>query len=388
MKDLMTRIACPSAFLQPYAALVLCCLALAGCATPTGIKLVQTPVSALDVENVLVATSRVAGEGGDFTGDRSRDVSYASYAVSIPPNHKVGEIEWPSRAPDPKRHFAVATAKSLADDVALKIAINGSLVAPNAHAADERREVVLFIHGYNTDFSEALYRAAQMKHDFDMAMPFILFSWPSAGKPELYIYDRDSVKASRDQLAGVIELLGETKADRLTIVAHSLGTELLMETLRQIALGNDGRLPGKLDSVILMSPDLDMDVFNNQLEAIERLPEDFVIFVSEHDKALQLSSFLAGDMSRLGNTLDETKIRREGITVIDVSAFEGGDELQHMTAVTSPSLVAVLKGIAHSGNRHLLSQQTEQSSLPEMVVDTATLPLKLVIKSTEAIFDQ
>ena len=246
---------------------------------------------------------------------------------------------------------------------------------------------MLFVHGYNTDFSEGLYRAAQMKHDFDAPFPFTLFSWPSAGKPELYIYDRDSVKVSRDHLAQVIDLLARSESDQVTLVAHSLGTELLMETLRQMALSNNGHLPSKVNAVILISPDLDMDVFNSQLNAIKKLPKDFFIFVSEKDEALAISSFLTGNNGRLGNTIDETKIKRGGIKVIDVTQFDGGDNFNHMTAVTSPSLVALIKGIAHSGQRDMLAQQGETTSVTQQVVDTASLPISLVVRTTSAIFD-
>ena len=237
-------------------------------------------------------------------------------------------------------------------------------------------------------FSESLYRAAQLRHDFDLAMPLTLFSWPSAGEAGLYIYDRDSVKTSRDQLASVIKLMASSQLDDIVLIAHSLGSELLMETLRQIALANHGALPSKIHSIILISPDLDIDVFNAQLSAIKVLPREFAIFASQKDRALQLSSFLAGDRNRVGNNIDETKIRREGITVIDVSEFTGGDGMNHMTAVTSPSLVALLKGMTASNQQVFLNAPGQTQTFSDVVVDTATLPLTLVVKTTSAILNQ
>lgn len=361
---------------------------LAGCAAPTGIKFVSPSTTQLDLTPILVATSRAPGENADFTGKRNDALSFSSYSVSIPPNHKVGQIEWPRSNPDPKRHFAVASAKSFPSKQAFRQTLNKRINAPGAEAPDGKREAALFVHGYNTDFSEGLYRAAQMKHDFELPFPLTLFSWPSAGQPELYMYDRDSVKASRDHLAEVIDVLAHSKSDQVTLVAHSLGTELLMETLRQMALSNNGYLPKKIGAVILISPDLDMDVFNSQLNAIKRLPKEFVIFVSEKDEALALSSFLTGDNGRLGNTIDETKIKRGGIMVIDVTEFDGGDNLNHMTAITSPSLVSLIKGMAHSGQRGMLAERGETTSVSQKVVETATLPISLVVRTTSAIFDR
>nr|WP_321445719.1 alpha/beta hydrolase [uncultured Cohaesibacter sp.] len=363
-------------------------LLLAGCSSPTGIKFVAPTAKPADLTEIMVATSRLPSDKGDFSGRRNRVISYASYEVSIPPNHRVGQIEWPERDPDPKRHFAVASSQLYKNEAAFSQALNTRIKAPGARTTGGKREAILFVHGYNTDFSEALYRAAQMKHDFEFPFPLTLYSWPSAGKPELYMYDRDSVKVSRDNLVGLIELINRTDSDKITLVAHSLGTELLMESLRQIALSHGGHLPKKVGTVILISPDLDMDVFNNQLAAIKKLPPEFVVFVSQKDDALALSSFLAGDRGRLGNTIDVSKIKRGGIQVIDVSAFEGGDQLNHMTAVTSPSLVTLIKGLSGSGQRGMLSVHGQQKSVSQKVVDTATLPISLVVRTTSAIFDR
>ena len=368
--------------LSRVAAVLLLGAMLAGCASPTGIKFAEPSNQVLDTETILVATSRTPLGNADFSGERSGVMQFSAYQVSIPPRHETGEIEWPRNKADPRKHFAVAATEPLSGLPMLQARVNSDL----ASLPPSEREVTLFVHGYNTDFSEALYRAAQIKHDFDMKAPMTLFSWPSAGNPGLYMYDRDSVKASRDDLVKVIRALASSKADQITLVAHSLGTELLMESLRQAALTNKGRLPAKLKTVILISPDIDMDVFNNQLAAIKTLPKDFVIVVSARDRALQLSSFLAGDTGRVGNTLDETRIKREGIIVVDVTKFDGGDSMNHMTAVTSPSLVALLKGVAASGKKTGVFDNEHHTNLPLTFVNTATLPIELVVKTTKTIF--
>jgi esterase/lipase superfamily enzyme len=361
---------------------------LAGCASPTSVKFARSTFSSLDTETVFVATNRKAIAKSDFDGERGEKIQFSSYAISIPPIHEVGQIEWPRNEPDPAKHFAVIKARPFSETAGFKQHLNVAIDTPGARTVDGKREAILFVHGYNTNFSEGLYRAAQMKHDFGITSPMTLFSWPSAGKPGLYMYDRDSVKASRDQLADVVRMLTNSKAEQVTLVAHSLGTELLMEALRQMALSNDGRLPAKVKAVILISPDLDIDVFNSQLQVIKTLPRDFMVFVSEKDQALQISSFLAGDTNRVGNNIDETRIKRDGINVIDVSEFDGGDGLNHMTAITSPSLVSLLKGMAQSGQRKMLSESGLQTSLSDKLVDTATLPLTLVVKTTKAILNQ
>ena len=370
---------------KPAPYVLLACALLAACSTPTGIKFASGPFPAQDIETVLVATTRTPSGRADYSGDRDGTLHLMSYGVSIPPIHKIGQIEWPNGTPDPKRHFAVASAEPFATPAAFQARLGQMAEKAKGTEKGTRRSAALFVHGYNTDFSESLYRAAQLRHDFGLKIPLTLYSWPSAGDPSLYIYDRDSVKTSRDQLADLIGLMVKAQVDDVVLIAHSLGSELLMETLRQIALENHGTLPAKIRSVILISPDLDIDVFNAQLSVIKTLPPEFAIFASQNDKALQLSSFLAGDRNRVGNNIDETKILRAGITVFDVSDFTGGDGMNHMTAVTSPSLVALLKGMTTTNQRVFLQAPGKKTTLSDAVVGTATLPLTLVVKTTSAI---
>ena len=367
---------------------VLCLpIVVSACSSPTGIKLIDPTASVGTLEAVFVATGRTPNEAvaADYSGERSKDLHFASYLVSIPKAHQIGQIEWPERQPDPDKHFAVAGFSPIADEASMRKALNAAFRDMPSRTSGGKKEATLFVHGYNTDFSEALYRTAQMKHDFALDQPTILFSWPSAGSPGLYMYDRDSVKASRDHLTEVIETLVRSDVEQVTLIAHSLGSELLMESLRQIALTRNGRLPLKINALILISPDLDVDVFNSQLSSIRNLPPQFAIFVSSKDQALQISSFLAGDQHRVGNLIDQTKILREGIAVVDVSEFDGGDSLNHMTAATSPSLISILKGVSTSG-RGLMVQAGEQQTFSQAVTGTAVLPLTLVIRTTEAIF--
>jgi esterase/lipase superfamily enzyme len=93
-------------------------------------------------------------------------------------------------------------------------------------------ETLLFVHGYNNTLSEAMYRLAQIQTDFDTGMPGVLFSWPSAGDPRGYIYDRDSVLFARDDLTAVLRQLTSGPGDKVFLLAHSMGSSLVMETGR------------------------------------------------------------------------------------------------------------------------------------------------------------
>ena len=163
-------------------------------------------------------------------------------------------------------------------------------------------KVLIFVHGYNTRFEEAVYRFAQIVHDARVDVAPVLFTWPSGGSVVDYVYDRDSAMYSRDAFETVLRTLVDNKnVGSISILAHSMGNYLAVEGLRQMAIRDHG-LPSKIRDVMLASPDIDVDVFRRQIAEIDVRPRttQFTLFVSRDDKALGISSFLARDSTRLG----------------------------------------------------------------------------------------
>ncbi len=124
-----------------------------------------SPPGAVD-HTLLVATTRERDDrpGTLFNGDRASAIDYAELTVSIPPNHKQNKIEWATTPPgDPNVNFVVRDEKYLDGDKAFVQALNAQL----ALRPPGSRNVFLFVHGFNTMFAEAVYRAAQLAHDFE-----------------------------------------------------------------------------------------------------------------------------------------------------------------------------------------------------------------------------
>lgn len=366
---------------------------LAGCASPRTQDF--SPQGGISINtkssSIFVATNRVKQADSTaltFGRERSDTVSYGKFDVSIPPNHKVGNIEWAKGKPDPSRHFATISSKSFSSAPQFRKQLALAAQRNKSRTPTGKKEVVLFVHGYNTPFDEGVYRAAQIRHDYDLAAPMVLFSWPSAGRPGLYVYDRDSVIVSRDSLVDVITQLHQSDVDQITLIAHSMGSSLLMESLRQIHISGRAPILSKLDGVVLLSPDIDIDVFNTQLDQISPLPRPFMIFASQKDEALEISSFLTGRQERIGNNLDLNKIEHPGVSVVDITDFKGGDSLNHFSVATSPALVKLLKGLQHQTTLDAISQDTDRQSLGSQIAGTATLPLRILTTTTQAVFSQ
>ena len=321
---------------------------VAGCSTrPYGGLVVGTTAPGASRVDLLVATTRapvVDPPGVMFGGARGNGLQFADIVVSVPPDsaRKAGEVQWPSQAPgDPSRDFVTLRADRL-DLARAKADFNARVARTPA------RKVLVFVHGYNTRFVEAVYQFAQIVHDAGVDVAPVLFTWPSGGNAIDYVYDRDSAMYSRDALETVLQSLANNpNVGSISILAHSMGNYLAVEALRQMSIRDHG-LPPKIRDVMLASPDIDTDVFRRQIAEIdtEPRPTQFTLFVSRDDKALGLSSFLARDSTRLG-ALDPTKepystmLEDARVHVVDLTNVASNNSANHSKFATGEVVGAI-----------------------------------------------
>lgn len=304
-----------------------------------------------DKVRLLVATTRERGSETDpeaFTAGRAKHLNYAALTVSIPRSHKVGEIEWPNQYPaDPAQHFITTQRQAYSHSQYL-----------TEVSAGAQGSVLVFVHGYNTLYEEAVYRFAQIVHDSGYQGTAILFAWPSRGSAPLYLADREASTYSRDYLEqALLDLAALPQVREINVLAHSMGNWLTVETLRQASMKGHGSFKGKLGEVVLASPDLDVNVFRTQLEAIGPLPRPMTVLVSGDDNALKLSTMLAGGVERAGIlTADDVRTvegaRRFNLRVVDLTNVQGGDGTHHSKFAQSDAVIAALgQGLRHEGQR-------------------------------------
>jgi esterase/lipase superfamily enzyme len=326
----------------------------AGCSTrPYGDLIVGTSAPGAVAVDLLVATTRapvIEPPGVMFGGARGRGLDFADIVVSVPPDgaRKPGEVQWPSRPPgDPEHDFVTLRADRM-DLAQAKAEFNKRVARIPGH------KVLVFVHGYNTRFEEAVYRFAQIVHDARVNIAPVLFTWPSGGRVVDYVYDRDSAMYSRDALEAVLQALtNNPNVGSISILAHSMGNYLTVEALRQMSIRDHG-LPSKIRDVMLASPDIDVDVFRRQIAEIDAAPRttQFTLFVSRDDRALGLSSFLARDTTRLG-ALDPTKepyssmLEKADVNVVDLTSVASNDVANHSKFATGEVVAAIGDRLAH-----------------------------------------
>ena len=311
---------------------------VAGCADRSVMVIKPAAKDIGTIVPMFVATNRGTDENQHFDNSRADEITYAISKVSVPPSHVAGNLATKARNPDPQEHFVFAGEDRFANKSAFQKELKTALGARPAY----EREITLFVHGYNTSYSEAVFRFTQMYHDTNGTGVPVAFSWPSAASVVGYAYDHDSMVFSRDALQSTIETTAAAAPKRTLLVAHSMGAMLAMETLRQIEIKRPGWAKRNLSGVVLISPDVDIDVFRSQLNSIPNLPQPFVVFVSQADKVLELSAAINGRSERLGNESDIEKLSEYPILVIDITNFGDGTAGDHFTVGNSAELIEFL----------------------------------------------
>lgn len=304
---------------------------------------------------ILAATTRRPGtEVEMFSGVRGDGLSFADIVVSIPPTHQTGKVELPHEVPgNPATDFVTLKPTGRIDESEALAKLH-QLVKTKP-----KRQVLVFVHGYNNRFEDSVLRFAQMVHDYkaeDAVVP-ILFSWPSKANPLAYGFDRESSDFSRDALEYGLGLLAkDPEVGGITVFAHSMGNWVTLEALRQMSI-RDGRVARKIHDVILAAPDVDVDVARKQVNAMgpPSLRPRFTLFASADDRALAFSQRLHFDR-RLG-AVDSNQepwkstLRSEGIYAFNLTEEGAGDFFRHTKVAEVPQVVALVGSV-------ILSRQT------------------------------
>ncbi len=324
--------------------LVALSLAASGCASRAQEVLRPLAVAPIGTTRVtmLVATTRKPSEdpGKLFSGDRGTAISLNSVDVSIPPdrNRKIGEVQWPSRMPpNPQKEFAVTQVA--------RVQSEGQALHWYRANRNKKHQVIIFVHGFNNTYADAVFRFAQIVHDSGTDAAPILFTWPSRGRVFDYLYDKESANYSRRALEDLIlQAVRSPDVSDVTILAHSMGGWLAAEALRGVAM-REKSIPAKVKNVVLASPDIDIDVFRRQFTEMGPKRPHFAILTSKNDKALEVSGWLSGGVKRLGGSdlRPYAPLFNElGVSVIDTSAIATNDPLGHNAFADSPEIVRLL----------------------------------------------
>jgi esterase/lipase superfamily enzyme len=172
-----------------------------------------------------------------------------------------------------------------------------------------KKEIYLYVHGYNNNFEDAAAVIAQLWHFLGREGLPVFYTWPAGfGGARGYFRDRESGEFTIFHLKTYLRTLAGTRGlEKLHILAHSRGTDVILTALRELHLENGSdpektRKALKLGNLILAAPDLDTEVLGMRVaaEMVHRVPERLTIYISPDDAAIGLAGWLFGSIRRLG----------------------------------------------------------------------------------------
>ena len=219
--------------------------------------------------------------------DDANRLSYGTCYVSVPRDHRMGDLEGPSIwrlefSADPDRHITVVSAE-LSDQSTFFDQVRRLALRSDA------QDALVFIHGYNNSFDDAARRTAQIAYDLGFKGPTVLFSWPSQGTLPGYNKDATNVELSVPALQGLlVDLSRVAGVKRIHVIAHSMGNRALVRALARIGPENPIR------QVALLAPDIDAGLFRQLAREFPKTIGPVALYASSRDTALEAAGRFAG----------------------------------------------------------------------------------------------
>ena len=250
-------------------------------------------------------------------------------------------------------------------------------------AESPRKEVVLFVHGYNDTFADAAFSIGELCHFLGREYVCAMFSWPAGGKRGVlfgYAEDRESAEFAVEDLKKTIRMIADTPGvERVDLLAHSRGNDVLTSALELLNIelyitrtSFVERL--KIVNIVLIAPDLDFDIARARIFSVLSDPDlpygdkpnprgeirtpgipQFTVYVSPDDKALTMSGYLFGSLIRLGR-LQASEMSKEQIGrmreqgFIDVVSVSGTTDIfGHSYFTSNPAVSSDLIALIRYG---------------------------------------
>jgi esterase/lipase superfamily enzyme len=316
---------------------------------------------------VYFATNRKHNEAvapdEQYGGERGR-LTFGVANVALPRTHEAGQLEAPSIlrlefSEDPDKHVVLQSATELA------AAAWRAEVAKRATALGNPG-ILIFVHGYNSSFSDSARRAAQLAYDLKFAGSTVLFSWPSQGSTIEYTVDEQAAEWSiPDMKVFLASVATIAPGAPIYVVAHSMGNRVFARGF-QALLAADRASAQPFTQLVMAAPDIDADVFRRDIgPAILGMGPRVTLYASSNDKALAASRSVHGGYRRLGESGADLVVL-SGLDTVDASNVST-DFIGHSYYGDSGTVMADLMYVVR---RRLPPEERERFAL-ERVKDAA-----------------
>ena len=296
------------------------------------------------ITNRQQKTANFGCSNADFGNDLHNQTKYGSCLVLASGRRAVGEI------------------------IANENNVNNSLKALQANSFDKQQffaklqaskaTPLVYVHGFNTKYEEAVLRAGQLAYDLKYQGPVLVFSWPAGSVGEGFdevmlqkTYQINKINAI-GSINMFIEFLQEMQAKNIkaNFIVHSMGHQIVLTAMQQIGqqigqqlgqqigqktaqqtnqqiatqninsansnlVANSGQI---MQELFLLAPDYEASLFQQNLAVIKPLANRITLYCSQNDKALAASK-ITNNNHRLGECL---KINDPSLDVVNVTNID------------------------------------------------------------------
>lgn len=233
-----------------------------------------------------------------FGAEIDNRLHFGKRIVRIPSSHRPGELGSP-------------LWKRLLTGIDDRITVDpATVLAPDAFTREVRaflarldpadRNVLVYIHGFNTSFDDAALRAAQL--GFDLKVPGItaFYSWPSRGNLTAYLTDVSAIEASEQHIADfLVKATALADNGKVHIIAHSMGNRGLLRAMHRATAQAALRSGTRFGQIFLAAPDVDAALFRQLASVYPQVSERTTLYVADQDKAFAALEWLS-DGGRVG----------------------------------------------------------------------------------------
>lgn len=293
--------------------------------------------------------------------DARQPLDYGSCEVTIPPTHEKGKLESPSVLKlefreDAQRHVVLQRVVRTSVDEFYSGVVEKMDQYPT-------RQAMVFIHGYNVSFDDAVKRTAQIAHDLNFEGAPICYSWTSHGALANYTRDMANADATVVALQSFLEqTVRRTGSSTIHLIAHSMGNRALLQALDRIAVGNPNT-SNVFGQLVMAAPDVSVKDFRNRYaDAARQLAESVTLYASSRDRALLASTEIHG-LNRAG-LAGENLVVLDGMDTIDVSEIDTS-LIGHSYYGDHPELIRDLQALVElaqpASQRHWLTRLIDRS---------------------------
>jgi len=236
------------------------------------------------------AADPAKGFGADFDDQ----LHFGKRIVRIPSTHRPGELGSPLW-----RRLLMQTDDRISVDPA-------TVLTSDAFTRDVRRfiagldpsdrNVLVYIHGFNTSFDEATARAAQLGFDLKVPGITVLYSWPSRGDVSAYLTDLSSIEASEEHIAEfLVRVSALADRGKVHIIAHSMGNRGLLRAMHRATTQAALRSGTRFGQIFLSAPDVDAKLFRQLASVYPQVSDRTTLYVADQDKAIAALEWMTED---------------------------------------------------------------------------------------------